>query len=268
APFAHHGVQGNRSQAAPRPIKITKSTGEYIEAKLEGSLNTQITFEPPCRVEYAVLLGNSGKQAGLVTYCIPTVPGKCRIVAQFPRNFALALHHLIPRWWSHVKTRNAVMDGDMVLLQQQEQILRQQTQTQDWKSAYKLPTSADRFVIEFRKWCDRYCQEQLPGLINNTESGTATPIDRRQMLDRYHQHTQHCHSCRNALISIRRLQWGLLVYFILSLTIVALLPDQQRFLPGLPLLALALLGLGAAAWLRFSLEPKFHFVDYIHAEHT
>ena len=86
------------------------------------------------------------------------------------------------------------------------------------------------------------------------------------MLDRYHQHTQHCHSCRKALKSIRYLQWGLLVYFILSLTIVALLPDQLRFLPGLPIMALALLGLSAAAWLRFFLEPKFYFVDYIHAE--
>ena len=267
-PFAHHGLQGNRSQAGPLPVQVTQFTAERIEAKTKGRLNTQIVFEPPCRVEYAITLGTSGKRVGLVTYCIPTVPGKCRIVAQFPRNFALTLHRLTPRWWVHVKIRNAVLDGDMILLQQQQQKLQQQTQTQDWKSAYTLPTSADKFVIKFRQWFDRYCQGRLPWSTCSAESRAATPRDRRQMLDRYHQHTQHCQSCRKALKSIRYLQWGFLVYFILSLMIVALLPDQQRFLPGLPLLTFALLGLGAAAWLRFSLEPKFYFVDYIHAEHS
>jgi phenylpropionate dioxygenase-like ring-hydroxylating dioxygenase large terminal subunit len=266
--FAHHGIQGNRSQAVPLPIKINQSTPERIEATTEGRFRTKITFEPPCRVEYAISVGNSGKQIGLVTYCIPTVPGKCRIVAQFPRNFAQRMHRLIPRWWSHVKTRNAVLDGDMILLQQQEQILQQQTQIHDWKTAYKLPTPADRFVIEFRRWFDRYCQGQLPWLSSSLAIATTPATDRRQILDRYHQHTQHCQSCRNALKSIRRWQWGLLAYWILSLIIVVLLPDQQRFLPGLPLLAIALLGLGIAAWLKFVLEPQFYFIDYIHAERS
>lgn len=88
------------------------------------------------------------------------------------------------------------------------------------------------------------------------------------MLDRYHQHTQHCQSCRSALHFIRRLQWGLLVYFVFSLVLVAILPDSRRLLPGLPLLTIGLVGLAGAAWLRFSLEPKFLFVDYIHAERT
>lgn len=264
--FAHHGVQGKRSQASPLPIEITHSTVERIEAISEGRFKSQMTFEPPCRVEYAIALGDSGKQIGLVTYCIPTVPGKCRIVAQFPRNFAHTLHRVVPRWWSHIQTRNAVLDGDMVLLQQQEQRLQQQLQTQDWKTVYKLPTSADRFVIEFRKWCERYAQDQFFWKANGLALATAPPQDHCHMLDRYHQHTQHCQSCRSALQAIRRLQWGLLVYFVASLTLVAVLPDQLRLLPGLPLLTLGLLGLGGAAWLRFSLEPKFHFVDYIHAE--
>jgi len=34
---------------------------------------------------------------------------------------------------------------------------------------------------------------------------------------------------------------------------------------GLPLIVIALLGLGAYTWLRFWLRPRFYFVDYIHA---
>ena len=263
-PFAHHGVQGTRSQAGPLPLQILTSTPERIEAESTGRFSSHITFEPPCRVEYVISFGDQGKQVGLVTYCVPTVPGKCRIVAQFPRNFALTLHRLIPRWWAHVKTRNAVLDGDMVLLQQQAQRLQQQLQTQDWKTAYKLPTTADRMVIEFRKWCDRYLPDHP--VLQPQASDLAPSPDHRHMLDRYHQHTQHCHSCRNALKAIQRLQWGLLVYCVASLALVAILPDAWRLWPGLPLVGLGLLGLGVAAWLRFGLEPKFWFVDYIHAE--
>ena len=266
-PFAHHGLQGKRSQAAPLPLNITTSTPERIEAQSEGRFNSHITFEPPCRVEYAITFGDGGKQVGLVTYCVPTVPGKCRIVAQFPRNFAVTLHRVIPRWWTHVKTRNAVLDGDMVLLNQQSQQLRQHLQTQDWKTAYKMPTTADRMVIEFRKWCDRYLPNPTFGQQPTLELMGPFARDRRQMLDRYRQHTQHCQSCRSALKTIHRLQWGLMIFFVVCLMVVAVLPDALRVWPGLLLLGLGTVGLGGAAWLRFALEPQFWFVDYIHPEH-
>jgi hypothetical protein len=35
---------------------------------------------------------------------------------------------------------------------------------------------------------------------------------------------------------------------------------------GLPLSAIAILSAVAWAWLRYRLEPQFHFVDYVHAE--
>lgn len=265
-PFAHHGVQGKRSLASPLPIQITESTERRIEAKTDGQFRTVMTFEPPCRVEYSIALGTTGKQVGLVTYCVPTVPGKCRIVAQFPRNFAQGIHRLTPRWWSHIQTRNAVLDGDMILLQKQEQIFQQQTQFQDWKSAYKLATSADRFVIEFRKWFDQTCGGKLPWPdAPSLPAGSSS--DRKQVLDRYHQHTQLCQSCRTALKRIKLLQLGLLVYFVFAIAIVAVLPNQQRLLPGVPMVVLALLGLGIWAWLKFYLKPKFYFVDYIHTEH-
>lgn len=58
--------------------------------------------------------------------------------------------------------RNSVLDGDMILLHYQERELQQRSHTESWKTAYKLPTSADRLVIEFRRWLDQYCQGQLP----------------------------------------------------------------------------------------------------------
>jgi len=156
-PFAHHGLQGNREQARPIAMKIVQSTPNLIEVTTEGNFRTTITFKPPCYLEYAISFGNEGKQMGLVTYCIPVSPGKSRIVAQFPRNFAKTLHRFTPRWWEHVKTRNQVLDGDMILLHQQEHFLQQRKPAESWKTAYKLPTNADRLVIEFRNWFDQYC---------------------------------------------------------------------------------------------------------------
>lgn len=267
-PFAHHGVQGNRDKATPVPIKIEKSTINLIEAIVDSNIrNTTITFEPPCRLEYVINFGNS-KQVGLVTYCIPVSPGKSRIVAQFPRNFAKRLHNIIPRWWDHIKNRNQVLDGDMILLHQQEHFLNQKKSFTSWKSAYKLPTSADRLVIEFRNWFDKYCQGHLPwnevGI--STLENSKINSDRSVILDRYKQHTQHCSSCRNALKTAQRLQIALLVYAAITVSGVALLPDAIRFKFGLPVIITTLLSLAAYSWLKFWLVPKFYFVDYIHSQ--
>ena len=267
-PFSHHGVQGDRKQARPMPIKIVQSTPNLIEATIGTDLQRTITFEPPCRLEYAFSFNDGSKLFGLITYCIPVSPGKSRIIAYSTRNLGKTLHHLTPRWWDHLSQRNQVLDGDMVLLQQQEYFLQQTQSTESWKTAYKLPTSADRLVIEFRNWFDRYCHGQLPW----REVGINVPptrninSDREHILDRYKQHTQHCRSCREALLIVQRLQAVLLIYFAITVCAVALLPDGLQLTLGLPLIVTALLGLGAYAWLRFWLRPRFYFVDYIHGD--
>lgn len=263
-PFAHHGVQGNRNRAKPLPIKIVESTQDRIEAKTEGGFETQITFTPPCHLEYAINFGGD-RQVGLVTYCIPVSPGKSRLVALFPRNFAKRLHYLTPRWWNHVSVRNSVLDGDMILLHYQERDLQQRLQTESWKTVYKLPTHADRLVIEFHRWVDQYCQGQLPW--GEIDTSTQLPRrDRQQILDRYHQHTILCGSCRQALENVHRLQVGLLGYFFVALSVAAVMPDRFRAWVSLPLVLTALLGLAIYAGLKYWLEPKFYFVDYVHAK--
>jgi phenylpropionate dioxygenase-like ring-hydroxylating dioxygenase large terminal subunit len=267
-PFAHHGVQGNRDKAGPVTIKITKSTSNLIEAKIERGLESVMTFEPPCRLEHSITFDNSGKQLGLVTYCIPVSPGKSRIIAQFTRNFANNLHYLTPRWWDHIKERNLILDGDMVLLQQQEYLLQQHQTLGSWKTAYKMPTIADRLVIEFRQWFDKYSQGKLPWEeVGINALGYAKINDNRQeVLNRYKQHTQHCSSCRGAIKNIQRLQIFLLAYFSVTVAIVAVLPDTSRVKFGIILIISALLGLGIYGVLKLWLEPLFYFVDYPHSE--
>ena len=262
-PFAHHGIQGNRDRAMPIPLQIVRSSIDVIKAQVDKPFKTTITFEPPCHLEYDIVLPGGDKQIGLVTYCLPVSPGKSRIVAQFPRNFAQRLNSIVPRWWDHVQNRNAVLDGDMVLLHQQESEL----QNKSWKTAYKMPTSADRLVIEFRNWFDRYCNGKLPW----NEVGVDVPASdtkkpREVLLDRYSQHTQHCSSCRQTVKTIELTQRILLAYFAIAVATVAMLPDNLRVSLGLYLTTSALLGLGVFAVLKFWLMPKFYFVDYLHSQ--
>ena len=259
-PFAHHGIQGNRERAKPLVLDILRSSIEGIEVETNRPFKTTITFEPPCRLEYGISFGED-KQIGLITYCIPVAPGKSRIVAQFARNFATGLHKLTPRWWDHLQNRNLVLDGDMVLLHQQEGFLR----GKNWQDAYKMPTSADRLVIEFLNWFDRYCDGKIPW----HEASLTTPDtvnSREVLLDRYHQHTQNCSSCRQALKTTQLWQWLLLSYFIAVVATVAVLPDSLRITWGMWLMISAVLGLGVAAILKFWLMPKFYFIDYVHSE--
>ena len=263
-PFAHHGIQGNRDKAKPIALDILRSNMDLIEVETHRPFKTTIVFQPPCRLEYGISFGDESKQVSLITYCLPVAPGKSRIVAQFARNFATKLHYLTPRWWDHLQNRNLILDGDMVLLHQQEGFLQQHS----WKEAYKMPTGADRLVIEFLKWFDRYCDGKIPwdaGVAGRGDrSSLFTP--REVLLDRYHQHTQHCNSCRNALKTTKFWQWLLVIYFIATVSTVAVLPDNLRVSWGLWLMVSALLSLGIAAVLRFWLMPKFYFVDYLHSE--
>lgn len=58
------------------------------------------------------LPANMKPHSMLVTYAIPRGPGRCRILALFPRNF-FAINK--PRWLDHME-RNDVLDGDLVFL--------------------------------------------------------------------------------------------------------------------------------------------------------
>ena len=155
----------------------------------------------------------------------------------------------------------------MALLHYQERILQQRKQVESWKTAYKLPTSADRFVIEFRNWFDKYCQGQLPWGETSMPLKDEPPVSNREvLLDRYRQHTINCRSCRLALKTLQRLQFVLKGYFAVTVAGVALMPDVLRVNLGLPLTVLALMALGIYAWLKYSVEPRFYFVDYVHAD--
>ncbi|AFY39836.1 Pheophorbide a oxygenase [[Leptolyngbya] sp. PCC 7376] len=264
-PFAHHGLQGKREMAKPLTFEIISSEMTCIEGKVTSGFKTNITFKPPCLVEYEIPFP-SGKQVGLVTYCVPTSPGKARLIAFFVRNFAKQLGRLIPRWWEHRQTRNAVIDSDMIILQRQEYFNHQSSES--WKDAYKMPAEADRFVIEFRRWFDQHCEGKLPWeSLGIKPQPLPIETDRPVVLDRYRQHTQHCSSCKGALKNTKLAKRILVTMAIASVAATAILPDAKRLKVGAGLLGFGGICGAIAAMLHYKLESEFYFIDYRHPEH-
>ncbi|MEB3200726.1 MAG: hypothetical protein VKK62_09400, partial [Synechococcaceae cyanobacterium] len=318
-PFAHHGIQGDRRRAGPIPLQLREQSARRIVAEVSSraiAMHTTIVFQPPSLLEYRFTFPGN-RRMGLITYGLPVAPGRCRLVAQFSRDWSSPWWQWRPRWWDHLFNRNEVLDGDLLMLVEQERELARRGSDghrADWRQAYRLPTSSDRLVIAFQHWLERHGGPDWEALLaggaaeasgrqaivsrqgsaaepgpsaGSAASGVAEgaagigsgqrqsafrassiaaapPASSRQLLDRHQQHTQHCASCRQALAWTRRLQGIGLLLFVLSLAAAALLPDAARLPLGLPLLLLGLVGLAAAAGLRFGLEPWFRYRPYDH----
>ena len=279
-PFAHHGVQGRRERAMPLPMRMVCESRELVEAEVAGraiTISTRLAFRPPCLLEYRFQLPG-GRRMGLITYCLPVAPGRSRVVALFSHDWTIPWWMRRPRWWDHLTNRNEVLDGDLVMLDRIErELARRQAAGEpvEWRQTYRLPTAADRMVIAFHHWLERYGAPRWQTLLSAGPAATAetstlkspmeAPAMESALLDRYHQHTVHCASCRGALAVTQRLQVAGLALFALGLATAVLLPESSRLPVGLPLALLSLVGGAGAAALRWGLEPWFRFKPYVHA---
>ncbi|KAG9442177.1 hypothetical protein H6P81_018031 [Aristolochia fimbriata] len=125
------------------------------------------------------------------------------------------------------------------------------------------PTQADRFVLAFWNWLRRHGNSELDWFGSPTKDPLpSTVLFKRQMLDRYEQHTLKCSSCKGAYNAFQTLQ-KVLIAATVVLCATAGLPSEMMLR--------AVLGGGAIvsaalAYLLFELQKNFVFVDYVHAD--
>ncbi|XP_022756633.1 pheophorbide a oxygenase, chloroplastic-like [Durio zibethinus] len=145
-------------------------------------------------------------------------PGKTRSIVCSARNFfqftvpGPAWWQVIPRWYEHWIS-NKVYDGDMIVLQGQEKIFlsKSMDSSEDVNKQYtKLtftPTQADRFVLAFRNWLMRHGNSQPEWHSTSVQQPLpSTVLSKRQMLDKFEQHTLTCSSCKQAYTSFQTWQ--------------------------------------------------------------
>ncbi|XP_047969546.1 pheophorbide a oxygenase, chloroplastic [Salvia hispanica] len=278
--FAHHKVTGRRDRAKPLPFKMESSGPWGFTGANDGNPKISSKFIAPCyfinKVEIDTKLPIVGDQKWVIWICsfnVPMAPGKTRSIVCSARNFfqltmpGPAWWQVVPRWHEHW-TSNKVYDGDMIVLQGQEKVFLSQSNNSDVNKQYtKLtftPTQADRFVLAFRNWLSRHGNSQ-PQWFGSTASNQPLPstvLSKRQMMDRYEQHTLKCSSCKNAHIAFEKLQ-KLLIGAAIASAATAGIPSnvQLRIIIG----AIAIIA-AASAYAIHELSKNFVFVDYVHAD--
>jgi phenylpropionate dioxygenase-like ring-hydroxylating dioxygenase large terminal subunit len=250
-PYTHHNTVGNRSNAAPVDMSIVESnkqgfTGLWTEGPRKGKLGTQHTrFIAPNLMWHDLTSKQFGRTITAV-YATPTRKGECRLFARFPFQFSSKIPaffiSITPQWYSHIG-QNKILEDDQIFLHAQERVL--EGQSDQFAQAFYLPTKADRYVFEFRQWLSQYQSDPFPG------QALPPRINRRDiLLDRYHSHTQHCASCRDALRRIQKIRLGLLILAGLGLA-------ATPWLPAI-VVSLSIVGLGGSWLLLGRLERQFY----------
>lgn len=264
-PFTHHQSVGNRANAAPVELELVKLEkqgfqGIWEEGPRKGKLGKQNSvFIAPTLMWHDLTSKQFGRTLTVV-YATPIRKGECRLFARFPFQFSSKVPEtvikLTPQWYSHINQNN-ILEDDQIFLHYQERYLEAKGGGAQFAKAFYLPTRADTFVSALRQWVNTYDADLFPG----------EPLPPRQtteaLLDRYHSHTKHCKSCRDALTGIRRLKWvsgGIgAIGWILLLGMLWLTAVNGQVLPIAGFLVGLLPLFGAAIWLGLSqLEKQFY----------
>lgn len=261
-PYTHHRSVGNRAFAGSVELEVLSSgrqgfKGMWESGPRRGTLGQQdTTFIAPSLMWHDLTSKQFGRTLTVV-YATPIRKGECRLFARFPFKFSSKIPGLFikltPRWYSHIG-QNAVLEDDQIFLHHQERYLEESGGSANFAKAFYLPTMADRFVIELRKWVNQYSADPFPG-------ATLPPtLPREKLLDRYHSHTVKCASCSAALANIRRLRMGLAITAAIawaSTPLVALSFDQTAVLAAGLSATVSLASLAAWAGL-LKLERQFY----------
>lgn len=291
-PYAHHGIMRvpkrgpdranpDREGGRPLDIRIEQSNISGFLAKQDIGHTKFIApcivcaMPPPLSQKGSALSSNSQEESGnkvlqkqrrflLIFMCIPVSPGKSRIIFVFPRNFAVWVDRIVPRWIFYIG-QNLILDSDLYLLHVEERKIAKIGEP-NWQKACYVPTKSDAMVVAFRKWLRMYSNNKVDwgSSFISTELPPTPP--REQLLERYWSHVKQCSSCAGALKGLKILQLSLQIVCIASLGVLAAV--KQNLMSTLSRTAVAtaaVLCFVASKWLSHFISKNFYYHDYDHA---
>jgi len=248
--------QLRRKRALPPMVKVAQSLHFRPPTLLYQIINvTEVLNKIP-------FLPKRERLIRIVTYAIPTGPGRSRVMYRFLRNYFLppfAWLRWPPEWIQHQRILR-VLDSDTVFLhgQERERALLHPSTALDVDKTYYMPTAADGSVRALRKWLARFGAPKL--LVPGLSSALPPTPDRRTLLDRYESHTKHCKVCRGALRNLGRLRH--LIGFMSVMAFYLGLLGQSvytRLAGGF----LTVLGITGSLIIK-GFEERFHFQPWDH----
>jgi len=276
-PFAHHGLQGKRTDAIPINMTVPVDKGEagfsfeWADRTMGMIRSGTGEFRAPYLINYnAKLLSETPRSFRLSAICIPTKPGWSRGIVISARgedddkiatdetdmestavatkqnkkkkkSLMAKVFSALPPWLIH-QLSNKFLDSDLAFLHFQEQ-------ERGKRPGYFMPAPADRCIGALRKWIAEYTSEDVLGPL-------PPPLPRSEMFNRWTQHTSHCKQCQQGLVTLQKVRRS--SYVTLALSVLGL---NKHWVPKIT----ALLSLGV--WRVVSnLENSFRVGEFKHYE--
>ncbi|KAG9442105.1 hypothetical protein H6P81_017959 [Aristolochia fimbriata] len=214
--------------------KATTSKPPILPSDFEDPESTTVTIQRDLFYRYDTLMENVSDPSHIEFAHHKLLAVDTSYLAQFKFTI-LSLHSL---WWSH---------------QGQEKIfLSKSKETSGDINQQYMKLTFTRHGNSGLDWFGSPTKDPLP----------STVLFKRQMLDRYEQHTLKCSSCKGAYNAFQTLQKVLIAATVVLCATTAL-PSEM--------LLRAVLGGGAIvsaalAYLLFELQKNFVLVDYVHAD--
>ena len=198
-PISHERTElgMKREMAAPLEMEIISVSihgfvGRYRKSNHLHLPWSTIKFIAPYLVEYQ--LGNETTKTfgGFALYAVPLGEGRCRVLVRRYGNFFSRLFRLKPRWLEHLR-QNKLLEEDLPFIVEQQAYIEQTGKI--LKEIYLPLKSSDTFVIEHRKWLDKFGQNwpfyQGYTTFKRHQNSRREPSP----IDRFSRHTNICSSC-------------------------------------------------------------------------
>ena len=90
-----------------------------------------------------------------------------------------------------------------MLLYKQEKMLRQQNSLDNCTSTYFTPTTSDSSIRAFHVWKKKYPQ---PWSLSIPQHSHFPELSRKEVYDRFNDHTKNCNSCKTTYFNLNALQ--------------------------------------------------------------
>ena len=255
-PFAHHKLQSVRDKGCPIDIQLLKNEEDLLSILFQIKDNEHegmtMNFQLPCHY-YLKPPQNITKPPMFLEqhmFLIPIQEDKTRIFITFKSNDdykMLKWYKKLPIWFRH-SLNNRFLDSDTFLLHKQEKYLQENNKTYHENKEYYMPATSDKSILHYRKWIKR----TLPAIPYLKHKQEVNEMTRKEVFDRYEQHTKNCIYCKKALKNIIKIQkYGTLLF-------------------GMGFIYFRSILFAFAAYANYRVfdffKKMFYFQDYIHNE--
>ncbi|MDY7015171.1 MAG: Rieske 2Fe-2S domain-containing protein, partial [Cyanobacteriota bacterium] len=152
-----------KEDAQPLEMEVLSTSANGFQGRFRGANRSQapwtaLDFIAPHFVHYSFSNAAFGVVGGLALYALPLTPGNSRVLVRRYGNFFKRPFTLKPRWFEHLR-QNKILEEDLRFIVEQQRYFERGDRAV--KTVYFPLKTCDRFVMEHRKWLDRF-GENLP----------------------------------------------------------------------------------------------------------